>query len=194
LTVSVILDLRVLNNYVLQEKIKFEDWKVTLQLLAKGSFMFKTDLESGYHHIGISQHIKRICGLLGKTVKWFTDSQNCVRIVTSGSMKTDFHNMAYTIFNTCVNYITLDVQWIPREENNQADYISKLVDFDDWGVNTAIFEFIDSMWGPHTIDRFADCYNTKLRRSNSRYWNPGTEAVDGFVYDWSEENNCNEDY
>ena len=43
--------------------------------------------------------------------------------------------------------------------------------------------------GPHTIDRFASYYNSQLPRFNSRFGNPGTEAVDAFTTNWSGENN-----
>ena len=45
------------------------------------------------------------------------------------------------------------------------------------------------MWGPHSVDRFANHSNKKLSRFNSKYWNPGTEAVDAFTQDWHGENN-----
>ena len=45
------------------------------------------------------------------------------------------------------------------------------------------------MWGPHTIDQFASYFNTQLPRFNSRFWNPGSEAVDAFTCDWQGENN-----
>ena len=64
-------------------------------------------------------------------VKWFTDSQVAAKIVEVGSMKFELHVLAINIFTLCINQITLDIQWIPREENVQADYISKLVDPDD---------------------------------------------------------------
>jgi hypothetical protein len=51
----------------------------------------------------------------------------------------------------------------------------------NWGVTCEFFEFIDNMWGPHTIDRFANSGNTKVRRFNSRYWNPSSESVDAFT-------------
>ena len=48
---------------------------------------------------------------------------------------------------------------------------------------------LDDKWGPYTIDRFASFYNTQLPRFNSRFWNPGSEAVDAFTCDWGGENN-----
>ena len=71
----------------------------------------------------------------GKTIKWFTDSQNCVKIVNAGSMKEKLHSLALSIFSTCVEKgISIDIQWIPRTENEKADYISKMFDFEDWGL------------------------------------------------------------
>ena len=70
-----------------------------------------------------------------------------------------------------------------------ADYLSRIVDHDDWSLDHTIFELIDYEWGPHTVDRFANHYNTQLPRFNSRFWNPGTEAVDAFTSDWQDDNN-----
>ena len=78
--------------------------------------------------------------LCGKVVKWFTDSQNCVRIVQSGSSKTSLQNLALSIFSICVyKSISIDIQWIPRELNTQADAISKIFYYDDWGVSKNFF-------------------------------------------------------
>ena len=52
-----------------------------------------------------------------------------------------------------------------------------------------VFKQLDQLWGPHSIDRFASSYNAKLSRFNSRFLQPGTEAVDAFTQDWSSENN-----
>ena len=42
---------------------------------------------------------------MGKSLKWFTDNQNCVRIVQAGSMKEDLQNLAYSIFCICKSTI-----------------------------------------------------------------------------------------
>ena len=126
----------------------------------------------------------------GKTVKLLTDNQNCVRIIESGSTKPDLHNLSFSIFTFCLrNNISLETQWIPRSQNDQADFISKFVDYDDWSVSNDFFDFVNSLWGPHTIDRFASYLNTKLSRFNSYFWNPGSEAVDAFSQNWCNDNN-----
>ena len=45
------------------------------------------------------------------------------------------------------------------------------------------------MWGPHSVDRLVNHENTQLLRFNSRFWGPGTEAVDAFSVSWAGENN-----
>lgn len=126
----------------------------------------------------------------GKTIKWFTDNQNCVKIVKSGSMKLELQKLARSIYSTCVtNSISIDIQWIPRSENEKADYISRLIDHEDWEVSGKFFDLMNGLWGPFTIDRFANFNNKKLNRYNSLYWNPGSEAIDAFSQNWQFENN-----
>ena len=59
----------------------------------------------------------------------------------------------------------------------------------DWSVHPAIFQRLDVMWGSHTVNRFASYFSTQLPRFNSRFWIPGSEAVDVFTFDWQGENN-----
>ena len=123
-------------------------------------------------------------------VKWFTDNQAVARIVDQGSMKQDLHVIALDICRFCVrNGIFLEMEWIPRSLNDKADFISKIVDPDDWQISDDIFASLDNVWGPHSVDRFASFYNAKLPRFNSRFWNPGSEAIDAFTEDWSQDNN-----
>ena len=125
----------------------------------------------------------------GSLVKWFTDSQTAARIIEVGSMKLDLHRLAIKIFQFCAERsIRLEVQWIPRTENEKADYISRLVDFDDWQITHDLFQSLEQLWGPHTVDCFANYYTAKLPRFFSRFWNPGTSGIDFFAQDLSSEN------
>ena len=54
------------------------------------------------------------------------------------------------------------MQWIPRTENEKADYISRLIDFDNWQVTQDFFLSLEELWGAHTVDCFADFYIAKL--------------------------------
>ena len=123
-------------------------------------------------------------------MKWFTDNQNVSRIVTVSSRKpaAALQAVAVEIFRIAWdNSISLEPEWIPREQNQLADYISRLVDQDDWMLNPDIFRSLDYLWGPHTVDRFASGHNAQLQRFNSLFWNPGSEAVDAFTVDWGGE-------
>ena len=123
-------------------------------------------------------------------VRWFTDNQNVVRIVQYGSTKPSLQAEALGIFSLCVQgNIRLEPEWIPREQNELADYYSRVVDCDDWMLNPTIFAWLDTIWGPHSIDRFANAKNAQLQRFNSRFWFPGSEAVDAFTCTWVGENN-----
>lgn len=126
--------------------------------------------------------------LTGGNVKLFTDSQMAVKITQVGSMKLDCHKLAINIFSTCARAnIQLDLQWIPRSENEKADYLSRFKDFDDWEVVPEIFQQLDAQFGPHTVDCFANYRNAKVPRFFSRFWNPNTAGVDAFYQDWSNE-------
>lgn len=127
--------------------------------------------------------------LFNSRVKWFTDNQSTAKIVDVGSMKLTLHLLAYKIFSHCLeNNIELSIQWIPREMNAQADFISKIKDCDDWQITREFFQELDAVWGPHTLDCFASFYNTKVERFFSRFWNPGCAGVDAFFQQWTGEN------
>ena len=121
---------------------------------------------------------------------WFTDNLPAFQIVEKGSKKADLHCLSLDIFSTCLqNTVNLYVKWISRSENCLADFVSKMVDYDGWSVTDVFFAFIDNIWGPHILDRFANSENKKLPRFNSLFSNPGCESVDAFSQNWHGENN-----
>ena len=121
-----------------------------------------------------------------KTVVWATDNQAAVWIKEKGSKKRRLQTLAIDIFDTCkYNNIDLQLVWIPRELNEEADAISKEIDYDDWKTSDGLFKPLDATWGSFTIDRFANHKNNKTDRFNSKYWTPDCEAVDAFTQDWS---------
>ena len=123
--------------------------------------------------------------LASNRVKWFTDNSGVSSIVSKGSMKPDLQNLAMEIFNfTLENSIHLEVEWIPREENARADYLSKVVERDDWGIGDKIFDMIKDRLGIPDIDYFASDHNAKLPLFYSRFWSPKAAGVDAFTYDW----------
>ena len=125
-----------------------------------------------------------------KSSQWCTDNQNCLRIVQAGSMNEPLQSLAYSMFSICTKHsISIDIQWIPRKENTKADYISKIINHEDWGVPYIFFEFIDNIWGPHSVDRFASVDIKNISRFNSLFCKPSSEAIDALTQNWSGENN-----
>ena len=113
--------------------------------------------------------------------RWFTDNQNVPRIMQVGSSQPILHSIALQIFGLSIQHnIRVEPEWIPRELNERADYLSRIIDCDDWYINPEVFFEVNQVWGPHSIDRFANFHNAQLKRFNSRWWNPGSEAVDAF--------------
>ena len=79
----------------------------------------------------------------GLCVKWYTDNQNFARIIDVGSRKSDLQSEAKLIFEICVlHVISFEPEWVPRSRNGQADYLSRIVDLDDWTVSSHIFRFL----------------------------------------------------
>lgn len=105
-------------------------------------------------------------------------------------MKKSLNSLALRIYQCATAHnISLKVLWIPRSLNHSADALSRVTDYDDWSVSDKYFSQCNTLWGPYTIDRFANYFNTKLERFNSRFWNPGTEVVDAFSVPWYNEQN-----
>jgi hypothetical protein len=65
----------------------------------------------------------------------------------------------------------------------------RIIDIDDWAISTEIFQFIDELWDPHSVDKFASSNNTKTKLFNSLYWNSGSLGLSSFNSDWSQDVN-----
>ena len=77
-----------------------------------------------------------------KRIKWFTDNQNAVSIIAKYSIKLELQDIALCIFKNCVQHnIFIDVEWVPRTNNDKADYISRIIDYGDWSVVYELFVF-----------------------------------------------------
>jgi len=125
--------------------------------------------------------------LAHKRVKWFTDNQGVVSIVFKGSMKHELQNIAMAIYRLCMGYsIVLEMDWIPRSENEKADYFSKITDFDDWGISFEMLSILQARYGVFEIDWFASENNAKVSKFYSRFLNPSSFGVDAFTANWDE--------
>ena len=76
-------------------------------------------------------------------------------------MKSDWHAIAPDVFQICAQHGRyLEVQWIPRIQIERADFISRLIDIDDWQLTWLLtcFENLETRWSPHTFDCFANYF------------------------------------
>lgn len=123
--------------------------------------------------------------IIRRKVKIVSDNQNVVRIAHAGSRVTHLQHIAVDIFSFCMtNSVSFQAQWIPRADKELADYLSRIVDPDDWMLHPDLLNL-----GPFHVDRMACSYNTHLPRFSFKFWCPGAEAVDCFMQDWRKE--CN---
>lgn len=126
----------------------------------------------------------------GKEVLHRTDNKNAEIVLSVGSRNKELHQEAVAVYKLCRELnMRLSVEWISRDENVEADEMSRFDDPNDYMLDPSCFRYINEVWGPHTVDRFASMKTSQLERYCSRYRNPGCESVDAFTVSWSKENN-----
>ena len=117
-----------------------------------------------------------------KSADWETDNYAASLIVASGSNKAHLQALAEDIYNLTIKHsIFLHVKWISRHKNQIADALSKTYNFDDWETTDILLHYLNRLWDPFTIDRFADNKNTNLKKFNSKFLCPDTSQVDAFA-------------
>lgn len=92
----------------------------------------------------------------GCSVWWFTDNQVVPLIVDCGSMKKHLHQLTVDVFhNAKENNMEIEAELIPRSLNEKADYLIKVVVYDDCSAKNCYFHAVTSYWGPCSVDCFA---------------------------------------
>jgi len=67
-----------------------------------------------------------------------------------GSKKPDLQAEAQAVLQS--HHVHIEPEWISRKNNKTADYLSRIVDYDDWSLSQNTFRELHPQWGPHTID------------------------------------------
>jgi hypothetical protein len=75
--------------------------------------------------------------------------------------------------------------WVPRDQNQFADYLSKLKDVDDFGLQPEVFHEIVRRFGQLDVDRFASAHNALLPVFYSEVWSPHSAGANAFTASWS---------
>ena len=65
--------------------------------------------------------------------------------------------------------IHLEIEWLPRSLNDRADYLSRVIEKDDWGISFEILSMIENRWGSLDVDYFASEHNAKLPLFYSKF-------------------------
>jgi hypothetical protein len=77
-----------------------------------------------------------------------------------------------------VNDINIWSRYIRSAANIWADILSRELDRDNRQLSPRIFGYLQSEWGPHSIDHFASMENAQLPRFNAKWRDPKCEDVD----------------
>ena len=173
--------------------VKSEEQKLARELLNDDEKLASSTLRELLGAERSIESLTRRRALRGATLQWRLDSQAAVFVLWRGSRLRRLDVVAKRIWAVCVQRgIAFHPVWVPREQNQWADTLSKIEDESDWAISEAVFAEIDEAWGPFTIDRFASFLNARCRRFNSRWYCRGAEAVDAFTQPWAGEVNwCN---
>jgi hypothetical protein len=103
-----------------------------------------------------------------------------------GSRLEHLQRICLDIFWLCQSLeVDLVPKWVPREANQLADYLSKIVDIDDFSLHPAVFRQVQHTFGPLEVDRFASAHNAKLPVFVSEIWTPDAAGANAFTTSWS---------
>ena len=136
--------------------------------------------------------------LSGITVPVYLDSQVSVMVlggslptypnkVFGGSKKEDLQQLVSWIFDLAEKYdFGVHPLWVPRALNERSDYNSHLNEHNhyDYCLKLEVFQQVESLFGPHTIDRFDSDTSAQLIRYNTQYFSPHAEGLDAFTINW----------
>ncbi|KAL5018389.1 hypothetical protein ScPMuIL_004111 [Solemya velum] len=88
------------------------------------------------------------------------------------------------------NKVSLVAKHIAGSQNVHSDFLSRLESHSDWKMNTGLFQYLDRVWGPHTIDRCASFLTKQIPCYNSLFYDPFTSGIDCLGQrDWWQHNN-----
>ena len=128
----------------------------------------------------------------GKTVQILSDNITTVAYINHmGGTVVELTEIAKLIWAEAIqNNITIVARHLSGKLNTQADALSRMLDKHEWMLSRPMFLFLDSIWGPHTVDRFASATSAQLLVYNTRFLDPNGMRLDALAQkDWETENN-----
>ena len=121
--------------------------------------------------------------ITGKSIQVVSVNITTVAYLTHlGGSTQQLSKMASAIWTFAYeNSVSLSARHLAGKKNMLVDYLFRLNPKCAWQLHPKIFAWLDKLWGPHTVDRFATMANTQLPRLNSRFADPLTEGVDALA-------------
>uniref|UniRef100_A0A183G7B3 RNase H domain-containing protein n=1 Tax=Heligmosomoides polygyrus TaxID=6339 RepID=A0A183G7B3_HELPZ len=163
------------------EQPTFSSLMLTLQLTRELPDEWSRESSTARELFAIKFGLESLATIPNKAITIYTDNQAAVTICRKGSMSLKLHELAEQIWEIeDIRKLTLEVKWIPREYNNEADAASREIDYDDWRINDKMFRTITNRWGYPDIDMFANDRNAKCSTFFSDTICPRTAEIDAF--------------
>lgn len=128
----------------------------------------------------------------GKDVQILTDNIVSVSYINlQGGPSKPLTEIAAQIWNLSIRYnFEIQARHLPGHMNVESDQLSRLKDQHEWSLHRKLYNYIDKLWGTHTIDRFASQNTTQCLLYNSRFHDPFTTGIDALKQmDWALHNN-----
>ena len=130
--------------------------------------------------------------LQNKRVSILTDNVTTAAYINfQGGPCADLSKVATEIWGLSVRYnMTITAKWLAGKLNTIPDFLSRYSSKYNWKLHPALFRYLDKVWGPHNMDRFACMASTMCPLYNSLYLDPKTSGVDALSQnDWAQYNN-----
>ena len=127
----------------------------------------------------------------GKCVQIVSDNITTVAYLNHlGGPVQELSVLTETIFTEAQQAnVTLSACFLAGKHNTEADRLSRLNAY-SWKLHPNLFRYLDRIWGPHTIDRFASANNAQISVYNSQYHDFASSGVDALAQqDWHIHNN-----
>lgn len=130
--------------------------------------------------------------LQGRRVEIMTDNIVTMAYINGqGGPIHELTQIAKAIWARALDHnIMLSARHVAGINNITADGLSRVHRKSEWMLHPRLFRWINRVWGPHTVDRFADYLTAQLPVYNSRYEDPYSSGVNGLAQqDWKSHNN-----
>ena len=184
-------------DFQLETDASMSGWGARLtgtEQMAAGFWNFRLSQQpSNYRELmAVLMAIKSFTFPRGKKVQVLTDNITTAAYINHlGGPCKDLSTLATALWMECHEKgLTLTARYLQGKLNTTADALSRLSTHYEWQLHRGLFRYIDQLWGPHTIDRFASMVNTQLPVYNSRFADPFSSGVDALAQsNWAAHNN-----